>query len=112
MKRIFLLHVVLTAIACQSAVAQTIAQSRGTTSEPPHLAIAKQFVANLDLANTNYVHGSPHVKFTLPYESHTDCSGFVDALLTHSYGFDQQLFHQVFGSGRPTAARYHDAILH
>jgi hypothetical protein len=111
MKRILLLHVVFIALACQSAVAQTTTRTLGTTSEPTHLTVAKQFVANLDLGNTDYVHGAPRVKFTIPYESHTDCSGFVDALLAHSYGFDQQVFRNVFGSGRPTAARYHDAIL-
>src|SRR5262249_39615719 len=78
---------------------------------PKHLAVAQQLVAHLDLANTNYEHGSPSVSFTAPYESHTDCSGFVDALLAYSYGIDKDAFRAIFGSGRPTAARYHDAIV-
>jgi hypothetical protein len=111
MKPFRLLHIVLIAIASRSAVAQPTVQTFGATPEPRHLMIAKQFVANLDLANTDYRHGQPQVKFTMPYESHTDCSGFVDALLAQSYGFDEQLFRNVFGSGRPSARRYHDAIV-
>ncbi|HEY2760673.1 MAG TPA: hypothetical protein VGI75_08015 [Pirellulales bacterium] len=78
---------------------------------PKHLAVAQQLVAHLDLSNTNYQHGTPSVSFTAPYESHADCSGFVDALLEYSYGIDKDVFRTTFGSGRPTAARYHDAII-
>lgn len=75
------------------------------------MTVARQFLSHLDLANTDYVHGAPRVKFTIPCESHTDCSGFADALLAHSYGFDKQEFRDIFGSGRPTAARYYDAVI-
>ncbi len=77
---------------------------------PKHLAVAESLVANLSLANTNYEHGTPTVKFTAPVESHTDCSGFIDALLEHSYGFDKDILRKWLGSGRPTARRYHDAV--
>ena len=75
-----------------------------------HLAIAHALVNHLDLSRTSYEHGTPIVRFTAPVESHTDCSGFIDALLEQAYGLDQKQFRAWFGSGRPTAKRYHDAI--
>jgi hypothetical protein len=96
---------------CRGAQAQRADSSKSVAAEPKHLAVAKQMVAHLDLANTNYEHGTPSIKFTTPYESHTDCSGFADALLTYSYGLDKDALRNIFGSARPTAARYHDAII-
>lgn len=80
-------------------------------TEPKHLTVAKDFVEHLDLKDTGYNHGDVEVKFDSPYESHTDCSGFVDALLEHCYGIDKDQMKKIFGSGRPTARRYHDAIV-
>jgi cell wall-associated NlpC family hydrolase len=44
-------------------------------------------------------------------ESHTDCSGFIDSLLMHTYGYSPDAFKRWFDSHRPTARRYHDAIV-
>jgi hypothetical protein len=94
-----------------SAIAQERAETKKPApAEPKHLTVAKQLIAHLDLANTDYEHGTPSVKFTAPYESHADCSGFVDALLQYSYGLDKDQFRKIFNSGRPSAKRYHDAI--
>lgn len=79
-------------------------------AEPKHLAAARWLIAHLDLRNTGYEHGAGTVKFTTPFVSRTDCSGFTDALLTYCYGFDADQFRRWFGSGRPTARRYHEAI--
>lgn len=89
---------------CQPAWAQREA-------EPKHLTAAKEFIEHLDLKNTGYNHGAVEVKFDSPCESHTDCSGFADALLEHCYGIDKDQMKQMFGSGRPSARRYHDAIV-
>ncbi len=94
----------LLATVCQPAWAQR-------ESEPKHLTVAKEFVQQLDLKNTGYNHGAVEVKFDAPCESHTDCSGFADALLEHCYGLGKDQMKQMFGSGRPTARRYHDAIV-
>jgi hypothetical protein len=102
--------VMLLLLTSRAALAQR-AEIPKVAAEPKHLTVAKQLVAHLDLANTNYEHGAPSVIFTAPYESHADCSGFVDALLAYSYGIDKDAFRAIFGSGRPTAARYHDAIV-
>ncbi len=37
-------------------------------------------------------------------------AGLSTALLEQAYGLDQKQFRAWFGSGRPTAKRYHDAI--
>jgi hypothetical protein len=78
---------------------------------PKHLAVAQALVANLDLANTSYHHGEPQVSFTAPCQSHADCSGFIDSLLQSTYGYTPQDYKKWFDSHRPTAKRYHDAIV-
>jgi cell wall-associated NlpC family hydrolase len=78
---------------------------------PQHLADALALVQNLDLDNTGYVHGEGSVTWDGTPEAYVDCSGFVNALLQHSYGYDQAQFELWFGTGRPTAADYHDAIV-
>ena len=73
--------------------------------EPQHLTDARELVRRLDLAHTSYEHGAGTVTFSGTRESHTDCSGFIDALLKHSYGYDEAQFKKWFGARRPTAAR-------
>ena len=45
------------------------------------------------------------------YASHADCSGFVDSLFTHTYGYTKEDYKNWFGKNRPTAAAYHDTIV-
>ena len=78
---------------------------------PRHLAQAEELVRNLELKHTTYEHGKVEIKWTPTRESHADCSGFIDELLKHSYGYDAAQFKRWFGSHRPSAKRYHDAIL-
>src|SRR2546430_1046936 len=78
---------------------------------PKHLADAQQLVQMLDLKNTSYNHGKPKVKWEAPVGVFTDCSGFIDELLTHSYGYTKDDFKKWLGSNRPTAKRYHDKIV-
>ena len=110
MKNIQLMLFVLFLAISQSARGQFAGAQQNKATEPKHLATARWLVAHLDLHNTGYEHGAGTVKFTSPCISRTDCSGFADALLTHCYGYDADQFRQWFGSGRPTARRYHDAI--
>jgi hypothetical protein len=76
-----------------------------------HVATALKLVDQLDLANTDYAHGQGSVTWTGTVASHTDCSGFIDHLLMHDDGLTQDDFRRWFGSKRPTAERYHDAIV-
>jgi hypothetical protein len=78
-------------------------------AQPQHLADAVALVSRIDLRNTTYNHGEPWVNWEAP-ESYADCSGFMDELLKHSYGYTRDDLKKWFGSHRPTARRYHDAI--
>ncbi len=80
-------------------------------AEPAHLAVARKLVSQLALTNTTYEHGTPNVSFTVPVAAHTDCSGFMDALLEHTYGYTTNQFKAWFGIHRPSADYYHDTIL-
>src|SRR5262245_5213923 len=77
---------------------------------PKHLHAASEPVRPLDLTNTRYQHGKPDVHFAAPYRSHADCSGFLDALLQHTYGYTPEQFKKWFGQERPTADHYHDVV--
>jgi hypothetical protein len=78
---------------------------------PAHLAAARDLVARVDLAHTTYEHGQGTVSWAGTPSSYTDCSGFVDHLLMHSYGYGADDFKRWFGSRRPSAKRYYDAIV-
>jgi NlpC/P60 family len=101
---------ILLLTVCSQARAQRTETKKIAPTEPKHLTLARQLVAHLDLANTNYEHGTPSVKFTDPCEAHADCSGFADALLQQAYGLDKDQFRKIFNSSRPSARRYHDTI--
>ena len=78
---------------------------------PKHLIEAQKFLRQLRLENTSYGHGNPKIIWNGTLESHADCSGFVDALLSHCYGYDPEAYKRWFDSHRPSARRYHDAIV-
>jgi hypothetical protein len=78
---------------------------------PRHVAEAQRLVRQLNLDDTSYEHGAPNVVWDGKCASHTDCSGFLDALLSRSYGYDAAAYKRWFNSSRPSARRYHDAIV-
>lgn len=97
---------------CISGLILLIALARGATAEEPrHLADALKLLKKVDLSHTTYEHGDWKVVWEGTCESHTDCSGLIDALLVHTYGYDKDAFHKWFGSRRPTATRYYDVIM-
>jgi hypothetical protein len=76
---------------------------------------ARTMVADVAPDATSYQHKGGHVAWkgvdgATAYESHTDCSGFINALLAQSYGYDRKHFEAWLGKGRPLAITYHDAI--
>jgi hypothetical protein len=102
MKRLFatiLVAGLLTAATCLAA------------GPPKHLTAAAELASRLSLDNTSYRHGEPEVVWQGKCQSHADCSGFFDALLMHSYGYSRDDFKRWFDSHRPSARRYHDAIV-
>lgn len=93
-------------------VAALLTAAAGLAAEAPkHLTAAAELVHHLPLQNTSYRAGDPEVTWHGDYQSHADCSGFVDALLMHSYGYSRDDFKRWFDSHRPSARRYHDAIV-
>jgi hypothetical protein len=91
----------LLGLACGAAQAQ---------QAPQHLRDAQALLGQLDLANTHYEHGPGQVLWQSPVQVHTDCSGLVDHLLMHSYGYTTEDLKRWLGSHRPTARRYYDTI--
>jgi hypothetical protein len=77
----------------------------------PRVAAAERLVGALDLANTDYEHGRGSITWDGTVASHTDCSGFIDHLLMRVDGYSADDFRRWFGKARPTADRYHDAIV-
>ena len=71
---------------------------------PKHLAAAESLVEHLRLRNTSYDHGDPRVTWDGVCQSHADCSGFIDALLMHSYGYTSDDFKRWFDWHRPRRA--------
>jgi len=94
-----------------AAVCGRLLVARAAAPEPKHLLDVRALVKHLDLSNTNYEHAQGRVVWSGTLESHTDCSGLIDHLLMHSYGYTPEAFKRWFDSHRPTAARYHDAIV-
>jgi len=89
----------------------SLASSAAGLQPDAHVRTALDLVDHLDLANTDYVHGQGSVTWTGTVASHTDCSGFIDHLLMHDDGLTQDDFKHWLGTKRPTAERYHDAIV-
>ena len=96
-----------------STAAQPAAPAAPDAFDAPdaHVASAQHLVDQLALADTDYAHGRGSVSWTAPVASHTDCSGFIDHLLMHDDGRTPADFQRWFGTRRPTAERYHDAIV-
>ena len=105
------LTVLLTSLFLLTALCVTSFRIGAQEAIPKHLMAARNLVEHLDLSKTNYEHGQGNIVWTGTVESHTDCSGFIDHLLMHVYGYDKDAFKRWFDSRRPTAARYHDAII-
>ena len=99
------------AVVVLATVAPQAGNAAGQDAAARRVATAQQLVEQLDLNNTSYEHGQGHVRFSAPPESRTDCSGFIDHLLMHDDGYTPADFKHWLGSGRPNAARYHDAIV-
>ena len=104
MKRLSFIFAVFMTVLCTTTICSAAEQ-------PKHLAAAIDLLGHLDLQNTSYRHGDPQVTWQGVIQSHTDCSGFLDALLMHCYGYSGDDYKRWFDSHRPSARRYHDAIV-
>jgi hypothetical protein len=91
-------------------------KSSGSEELPKHLVAAQELLKSIKLEDTSYKHGEPAVTWkgedgAGKCVSHTDCSGFIDVLLMHSYGYDRDALKKWLGKKRPTADCYHDKIV-
>src|SRR5271157_2202784 len=85
------------------------------TSHTP-LEWAQMLVKNISLDDTSYQHKQGLVTWAgvngaSGYVSQTDCSGFVNALLEQSYGLTSNDFERLFGTNRPLAITYYNAVV-
>ena len=92
-------------------LAVTVSTQAVCAAADQHAVTALDIVDHLDLTNTDYAHGQGSVTWTGTVASHTDCSGFIDHLLMHDDGLTPDDFKHWLGTRRPTADRYHDAVV-
>jgi hypothetical protein len=83
--------------------------------EPKHLADLRVLEENILPANNSYTHR--HIIVTWKgidgarnYASHTYCSGLLEALLSHSYGYSREDFIRWFHKEHPRSENFYDAI--
>lgn len=81
-----------------------------------HLADAQQLQENVLPEDNSYRHKNIDVSWkgsngVLKYMCHADCSGLIDALLEHSYGYTkEELQTWIGGKRRPLSKHYYDTI--
>jgi hypothetical protein len=76
----------------------------------PIVQSAEDLAARTSLDATDYRHGKWDVEWENPAHCYTDCSGFLDAVLLHSYRWSRDDLRHWLQSGRPNAAVYYHAI--
>lgn len=78
---------------------------------PKHLTDARNLVNNLKSENTGYEH-KKHEQFVWGGDpvAYCDCSGLLNNLLMHSYGYSKPDLQKWFGVARPKAEHYYDAV--
>jgi hypothetical protein len=84
-------------------------------SSPQHLRWAVQLLKGVTREHTSYRHKNESVRWQGVNgaefsESHTDCSGLVNALMKRSYGLTTASLKGWLGSRRPLAKHYYRAI--
>ena len=89
--------------------------SNAAASDPKHLTDARVLLNGLKAKDTSYTHDKIQVRWkgvdgAKKFECHADCSGFMDALLKHSYGYNEPDLRRWFGSTRPKARDYFEQI--
>ena len=90
-------------------------QAAADQPAPPHVREAARLVRSVSAATSNYQHGVgpvvwPGEESGRPAACHTDCSGFLNALLKHSYGLTDEQLSPELNAKRPLAKHYFTAI--
>jgi hypothetical protein len=89
--------------------------SSDDVSRPAHLAAAEEIATQIAPEDNDYVYKDIYVHWKgvhgeTKYGNHSDCSGFFDLLLEHSYAIKSAQLKQWTGHTRPTAAVWFDAV--
>jgi hypothetical protein len=100
---------------CLTLLLLSACATRAQRIEKTHLDWARVLVRELRSENTSYQHKRGVVIWkgengADEYEIRTDCSGFLNALLEHAYGFTPEDFERWLGKRRPLAVEYFEAI--
>lgn len=79
---------------------------------PKHLTDARALVKNLKSENTGYEH-KKREQFVWDGDpvAYCDCSGLLNNLLMHSYGYSKADLQKWFGVARPKAEHYYDLVV-
>ena len=78
---------------------------------PQHLTDARALVKNLTHESTQYVHTKNElIVWEGDVVARCDCSGLMNNLLLHSYGYSKDNLKTWFGHARPKAEHYYQAI--
>jgi hypothetical protein len=104
-----------TLLALVLLTACTAHPTRSTDPDkPPHLAQAELFLTQLRPQDTSHQHSPSLVSFAHTRhdnaECRTDCSGFVEAILRHTYRLTDLQVRETMGNERPLAQHFHAAI--
>jgi hypothetical protein len=88
---------------------------RDDFSIPPHLQAGRALLDGVLPENNSYRNRPSVVSFkgeqgATQYICHTDCSGLVDALFAHTYGYTPQDFQKWTGKKRAKASSYYRTI--
>ena len=110
-RRFFPFILILTCTLC-IFICEGIAQQ---TNKPTHLDLARILVRELRPEETSYQHKQGYIIWkgengAEAYQSHVDCSGFLNVLLERAYGITPNDFEKWLGKRRPLASEYFNAI--
>ncbi len=89
----------------------------GQPSAPKHLDEAVKLLEDIKPDTTSYRHKDNVVKWkgengAVAAEAHTDCSGFINSLILHSYPqYTADALKKWLGKPRPTADSYYEAMV-
>jgi hypothetical protein len=107
---------IVTTASLMALVLGVFGRARGDdAARPAHLVAAEDIANQIAPEDNDYVYKDIFVHWigvdgATKYENHSDCSGFFDLLLEHSYGIQSKQLKEWTGHTRPTAAVWFDAV--
>ncbi|WP_138497130.1 NlpC/P60 family protein [Nostoc sp. PA-18-2419] len=111
-RRIFLAWI----LGGTAGITLSLSQKVQAVKQPQHLKDALILLSGLHPKNNKYQHEPTLVNWkgfsgAKDYISKADCSGFINKLLSHSYGWTPEFFQQWMNTQRPLAENYYNSII-